>query len=204
MLPPACKVSLIRNDLSTIWCELTASIRTKAEPIAVPPSSPVKQGGKPKKEGSNSNSESNEESTSSSESEQQTEKELLLCFRPFREGEKVGEELRFCPKAGEDTDGSSSILASSVDATKVSSMDSTNVSSMTSPSSKASSSKKASKKAAATPASAKSLSEKKQSSKKKRHLEVEEKMSRSDDNETQVDANEKSAIETMMKLANHK
>jgi len=203
MLPPACKVSLIRNDLSTIWCELTASIRTKAEPIAVPPSSPVKQGGKPKKEGSNSNSESNEESTSSSESEQQTEKELLLCFRPFREGEKVGEELRFCPKAGEDTDGSSSILASSVDATKVSSMDSTNVSSMTSPSSNVSS-KKASKKTAATSASAKSSSEKKQPSKKKRHLEVEEKMSRSDDNETQVDANEKSAIETMMKLANHK
>ena len=203
MLPPACKVSLIRNDLSTIWCELTASIRTKAEPIAVPPSSPVKQGGKPKKEGSNSNSESNEESTSSSEPEQQTEKELLLCFRPFREGEKVGEELRFCPKAGEDTDGSSSILASSVDATKVSSMDSTNVSSMTSPSSNVSS-KKASKKTAATSASAKSSSEKKQPSKKKRHLEVEEKMSRSDDNETQVDANEKSAIETMMKLANHK
>ena len=37
------------------------------------------------------------ESAVSAESVQE-EKELLLCFRPIREGEAVGEELRFCPK----------------------------------------------------------------------------------------------------------
>ena len=29
-LAPACNISLIRDDLSTIWCELTSSIRTRS------------------------------------------------------------------------------------------------------------------------------------------------------------------------------
>jgi hypothetical protein len=43
------------------------------------------------------------ESAGSAESVEE-EKELLLCFRPIREGETVGAELRFCPQV-EKNDG---------------------------------------------------------------------------------------------------
>jgi len=94
-LAPACNVRLIRNDLSTIWCELTSSIRTR-----------------PLNESSNNNNNmGSNESAVSSEGMGQEEKELLLCFRPIREGDMVGEELRFeVSKAGEGektTDGTS-------------------------------------------------------------------------------------------------
>lgn len=73
---------MIRNDLSTIWCELTSSIRTRQnDDVDVNFVSSSGAGSK---------------SAGSSESGQ-GEKELLLCFRPIREGEAVGPELRFCP-----------------------------------------------------------------------------------------------------------
>lgn len=96
-LAPACNVRLIRNDLSTIWCELTSSIRTRPSndvdkefDIVLPPtsSSQVKTSGNNLKTSSDSGSESVGDD----------EKELLLCFRPIREGETVGENLRYCAR----------------------------------------------------------------------------------------------------------
>ena len=97
-LAPACNIRLIRNDISTIWCELTSSIRTKPSNDV-----PVSEFDNKPKGGKDGN-----DSAVSSESVQEEEKELLLCFRPIREGEVVGEELRFCPKVSESerTDGS--------------------------------------------------------------------------------------------------
>lgn len=202
-LAPACKVSLIRNDLTTIWCELTASIRTKpdtdSESTVVPPTSQTIQGGKQEKEkesksGSGSNNE--ESAASSSESEQQEGKEILLCLRLFREGEKVGEELRFCSRVSENTDGSNMTASSPGDS---------KVSSSNNPSNKDSAGKKSSKDTTKTSASAKKRPL------KKRHYEseqettpVKKRRTSSDGNETQVDDEKSTCIETMMELANHK
>jgi hypothetical protein len=73
-------VGFICSDLTTLWCELTSSIRTRTSndedaalgiidrnPAAVSNGS---EGDKP-----------------------EAEKELLLCLRPFHKGEKVEEEL---------------------------------------------------------------------------------------------------------------
>lgn len=105
-LAPACNVRLIRNDLSTIWCELTSSIRTRPlndvdKELNIVPTPQIKHGGNnaPKNTSNNNNLGSNE-SAASSEGMAQEEKELLLCFRPIREGDMVGEELRFCSKQG--------------------------------------------------------------------------------------------------------
>jgi hypothetical protein len=80
-------VCLIRDDLTTIWCEVTSSIRTKDVP-----EDPDK---------------STEEGTSvdqllpSSESDATPvveSKELLLCLRPIRDGDKkVDSKYRFNP-----------------------------------------------------------------------------------------------------------
>ena len=99
-LAPACNVLLIRDDLSTIWCELTSSIRTRPlndvdKELNIVPPSKLKQGAST----SNNNQDSNE-SAVSSEGQEQEEKELLLCFRPIREGDTVGEELCFHAEKG--------------------------------------------------------------------------------------------------------
>jgi PAS domain-containing protein len=83
-LAPTCNVRLIRDDLSTIWCELTSSIRTR--PLDGPEQDPT---------GGDQKVNANDNDTVAAEPE---EKELLLCFRPVCEGENVGEELRFAPK----------------------------------------------------------------------------------------------------------
>lgn len=72
---------MVRADLTTLWCELTLSIRTR-----------------------HLNDEDNElgiidlnPPTDSMSDVPKEEKELLLCFRPFFIGKKVGEDLRFPP-----------------------------------------------------------------------------------------------------------
>jgi hypothetical protein len=77
-MAPSRNVCLIRSDLSSIWCELTSSIRT----TIVPPDDTGR--GSVSKDGS-----------AEAENAEQSEKEILLCFRPIREGEKVSSELRF-------------------------------------------------------------------------------------------------------------
>ena len=80
---------LIRDDLTTIWCEVTSSIRTKDVPEA--PVDPEKSEGSSVALDQLPSSES--DSTPLVES-----KELLLCLRPIRDGEKkVDAKYRFNP-----------------------------------------------------------------------------------------------------------
>jgi hypothetical protein len=79
-LAPACNICLVRKDLSTVWCELTASIRTRSISDGDFDSVALSQRSK---------------ASSSSDGEM---KEMLLCFRPIVEGPKVGEQLQFTKK----------------------------------------------------------------------------------------------------------
>lgn len=94
-LAPTCTICLIREDLTTIWCEVTSSIRTrslKEESIDIMPSD--------NKESKSSNPSYSEEADDNSKDDV---KELLLCLRPIRDGdEKVDATLRFRPVKNED------------------------------------------------------------------------------------------------------
>lgn len=86
---------LIRDDLTTIWCEVTSSIRTKETPQEPEDlNATTSQSGKGTKEGDTS-VKSSSESDSTPPVIKET-KELLLCLRPIRDGEgKVDEKFRF-------------------------------------------------------------------------------------------------------------
>jgi hypothetical protein len=94
-------VCLIRNDLTTLWCEVTSSVRTREpeeefdEAFEVdsrkpPPSQP---------DASRASSVTNEtevEVLVSKPEEKEGVKEILLCLRPIRDGdEKVEPTFRF-------------------------------------------------------------------------------------------------------------
>jgi hypothetical protein len=70
-ITPAYVICLIRKDLSKVWCELTASIRTRSVSSTDEPDSTVKK---------------SRSDSSSKQSELSEEKELLLCFRPITQG----------------------------------------------------------------------------------------------------------------------
>jgi len=100
-LAPTCTVCLVRADLTTIWCEVTASIRTNTpdedddEPQAMPSGEKATVNKKNSNNGEgNDNTQESTEPTNSTENEDEA-KEVLLCLRPLRDGDKVGEELRF-------------------------------------------------------------------------------------------------------------
>lgn len=102
-LAPACNICLIRDDLTTIWCEVTSSIRTRSlkeeavdplDPLQLPPTKGEKKDAKSLKTTSSS-----EDAASSNRGDEV--KELLLCLRPIRDGEqKVDESLRFRASMG--------------------------------------------------------------------------------------------------------
>lgn len=81
-LVPTRRMCLIRDDLTTVWCEVTSSIRNKS-----------------------SDEDTGDEKATDSESVESSdgvsgikiEQELLLCLRPIRNGKKVDESLRFVP-----------------------------------------------------------------------------------------------------------
>ena len=75
---------LIRDDLTTVWCEVTSSIRNKSSD-----------------EDAGEEKAMNSKSTESSEtSVPKVDQELLLCLRPIRNsGKKVDESFRFVPLA---------------------------------------------------------------------------------------------------------
>jgi hypothetical protein len=66
---------MVRNNLSTILCEVTSSIRAKAM--------------------TNKDSQMGVAGTDLSSDEDEDETEILLCLRPLSRGKVVGEELRF-------------------------------------------------------------------------------------------------------------
>lgn len=93
-LAPTCNICLIRDDLSTIWCEVTSSIRTrslKEENV----DAMVANGSTStdKRKGNSANNSNNSESTS----EDEQVKELLLCLRPIRDGKRVENKMKFQP-----------------------------------------------------------------------------------------------------------
>jgi len=88
-LAPTCNICLIRDDLSTIWCEVTSSIHTTT--LSDENERSICPSHKDKKESVNSNDQELEAQVT-------PRKELLLCLRPIRDGtEKVSEELKFRP-----------------------------------------------------------------------------------------------------------
>lgn len=181
---------MIRDDLSTIWCELTSSIRTRPsndvdKELNIVSTSQLKTG-----EQKNSQHIGSNESAASSESAHE-EKELLLCFRPIREGDAVGEELRFCPQI-EKNDGSDG-EASSEDR-KVSSTTSTSSKNKSASNSVVIPSLEKTQAATSPPLS---VASKKNRPPKKRKFESD------DDSHGNCleDIDEKSAVESMMELA---
>ena len=78
-MAPSRNVCMIRSDLSSIWCELTSSIRTS---IVVPD------------EADKDKASVSKEVSMEAEETEQLEKEILLCFRPIQEGEKVSSDLK--------------------------------------------------------------------------------------------------------------
>ncbi len=97
-MAPTCNICLIRNDLSTIWCEVTSSIRTRSlheeNPETVATSGP--QSLSKKKDISVNTSNGSELTLDNSQNDQV--KELLLCLRPIRDGEnKIGSKFKFIP-----------------------------------------------------------------------------------------------------------
>ena len=90
-IAPSRNVCLIRSDLSTIWCELTSSIRTSIVQQSQDPDIV------PKDEGKEDNN---------LDSQEQLETELFLCFRPTQEGEVVSSDLRLRGKISRQENGS--------------------------------------------------------------------------------------------------
>jgi len=74
-MAPSRNVCLIRSDLSTIWCEMTSSVRTSMPHDEADRGSVSKEG--------------------SVQEPEELHKEIMLCFRPIQEGEKVSSDLRF-------------------------------------------------------------------------------------------------------------
>lgn len=107
-LAPTCNICLIRDDLTTLWCEVTSSIRTRSVEDDSPEDQVSASGGKTcTKNGvtqPNTGSKSSKASAVSSDEapaptkQKRLTKEFLLCLRPIRDGEgKVDESLRFDP-----------------------------------------------------------------------------------------------------------
>lgn len=91
-LAPTCNVCLIRDDLTTLWCEVTSSIRTKhvkdeSEEGAASLDGLAEQIGA---------ASTTEDAPIEEKEKLPKTKELLLCLRPIRDGEgKVDESLSF-------------------------------------------------------------------------------------------------------------
>jgi hypothetical protein len=81
-LAPTCRMCLIRVDLTTVWCEVTSSIRNKSSDEDWAEERPT-----------NNRSTDNGRNLGT-----KIDQELLLCLRPIRNGgKKVDESFRFVP-----------------------------------------------------------------------------------------------------------
>lgn len=111
---------LIRDDLTTLWCEVTSSIRSRVikedddgvEVSGGQASSSVRKSGlaEPLPSCSSLNSSKGSKiaqlSFVDTSPPQKVTKELLLCLRPIRDGEeKVDESFRFIPAATKTVEG---------------------------------------------------------------------------------------------------
>ena len=93
-LAPACNICLIRDDLTTIWCEVTSSIRTRS----LKDESSDETMGPFEAKAASYNANTSADASKSGDEDRGEVKELLLCLRPIRDGEDmVDESLRFVP-----------------------------------------------------------------------------------------------------------
>jgi hypothetical protein len=107
-MAPTCNVCLIREDLTSLWCEVTSSIRTRRieddsdayEALSSDETKDHKENdGQPGPDGKvPPASQSNAESEAPVEPKAPETVELLLCLRPIRDGGKVDESMRFNPR----------------------------------------------------------------------------------------------------------
>lgn len=89
---------MIRDDLTTIWCEVTSSIRTVSNEDSDQDSVTNTSKSLSLKKKDASSSSSDDQQGSNCSSKEAPMKELLLCLRPTSDGtEKVSEDLRFIP-----------------------------------------------------------------------------------------------------------
>uniref|UniRef100_A0A7S2V9B7 PAS domain-containing protein n=1 Tax=Entomoneis paludosa TaxID=265537 RepID=A0A7S2V9B7_9STRA len=100
-IAPTCNICLIRKDLTTIWCEVTSSIRTKEREEE---SCESVSGDSKKNAPSAKSSVKSPPATTAGEDKAvesvEVERELLLCLRPIRDGEHKmhDSKLRFDKK----------------------------------------------------------------------------------------------------------
>ncbi|CAB9503998.1 expressed unknown protein [Seminavis robusta] len=110
-LAPTCNVCLIRDDLTSLWCEVTSSIRTRTVEDDTPTTevdasndSKNDKGNSVKApEGTKSSKTTSadaipEDAPAPVEEKAPETVELLLCLRPIRDGGKVDDSLRFIPQ----------------------------------------------------------------------------------------------------------
>lgn len=137
-LAPTCNICLIRNDLTTVWCEVTSSVRTREPDEAVdanlqePTTTPADDNDADDPQGTTRVSGASQASAGGESFPEESQprrrpapvvKELLLCLRPIRDGdERVDEKYRFVPfhgwqqqqRQGLVSEGSSSYLGRSM------------------------------------------------------------------------------------------
>lgn len=94
-LVPIYKVQFVRSDLTTVWCELTRSVRTNS--FLEDDSFGSFDVQKSLEKINNPRGIKNADETTTAE-EEDDEEELLICIRPTYEGKNVGEECRFVPR----------------------------------------------------------------------------------------------------------
>lgn len=109
-IAPTCNVCLIRNDLTTIWCEVTSSLRTKDNDDEEGDANSWTEAKKPpqlfrsgesasvKLETEEASMHGSEEAVPAVKNAIPQVKEILLCLRPIRDGDgKTDESNRFKP-----------------------------------------------------------------------------------------------------------
>jgi len=100
---PACRLCIIRGDLSTVWCEVTSSIRTRclsteASEAISPFDKPTPKGKVQPQQIVSGYPPLPAPCATDPPGEKVVMKELLLCLRPLKEGKQTApEKLRFKP-----------------------------------------------------------------------------------------------------------
>lgn len=140
-LAPTCNICLIRQDLSTLWCEVTSSIRTRTveeesnflecddlKPPPPPSSSEPSQSKQAEQKASEvietgvrMSFKGSDSSMCDRERDTPDEvKEILLCLRPIRDGEgKVSEKHRFMPGSAGKREISESSMAGELESSRL-------------------------------------------------------------------------------------
>lgn len=98
-LAPTCNVCLIRDNLTTVWCEVTSSIRAASPDLEVASTFDDESGFRKTVPGKSSSGSNMVDSPIGLQDMEEPHQEFLLCLRPIRDGDKpVEDKLRFVPE----------------------------------------------------------------------------------------------------------